>query len=545
MSTGAWLPGDFVKDETRAFRWMAWAVPVLIAHGFLAFADGIFWDDWTIIPHLWRRSWDQIIQPCIEMGRPLDGLFLWAHSYFSNPTWINHLLVFVLIVTIARLVSAILMRTHVLSPFECQAAGVLAVVIPAFQTWELLCTSNYILYLACFLGGALLLMREPSISRRTWWISTSCAALLFTVSFFYSAVLVLFYVFWAGWILHRRRRGSKPWAEIAFFLLPLLFFMARRVGFSPSGEYAGYNQIVLDGEKIEFWSTVFLTDGIRAVFRNIARAMREMQVIAWSLVAWIYLCMFNLMRGRDGIRASKGARGRWILIALSAMAVVASIVPFVLVGKGPHHTFTWDTRHALLLNISLALLIVAVSTFLPKRLQAFALAIVISGSALTTTRNHISIQARWVKDRAVIETLRSLPDAPKFSTFWVKNEFTPAFGFWNGIGLTSYAEYEWSARLAELWGEQSWVALSWGYRTCGAACVAVDKSGRYRRETWDPRGREADLWIRNGAVHRTETELVTDYLQKKWFGSEEGFRTWLRSLVQLTIIPTVRPVNSW
>lgn len=182
-----------------------------------------------------------------------------------------------------------------------------------------------------------------------------------------------------------------------------------------------------------------------------------------------------------------------------------------------------DTRHALLVALPMAVILVTVvhlsladkTGAMSKAGACFLIALVLAFT-LSTIRNYVSWQARWVKDRSVMANLAGLNStADGISVFWVDDQ--------SQIGTEEHCRfYEWAFIFKIVRGDESRIGLDQKYYTPDLLRSGLRYfNRRHNLYDFDPAGCQAILTIRRGFLSYSNTGLVARYLFYRFFHKDK------------------------
>jgi hypothetical protein len=243
-------------------------------------------------------------------------------------------------------------------------------------------------------------------------------------------------------------------------------------------------------------------------------------------------------------------QGAW-MVGVGFVLFWIAAIPYALVLKSPYEGFLWDSRHCLLQGLPVALLIFGAIrmggetpfALFSRQGGRVLLYVLIALFSFTSLQVHTSLQARWVKDRSIMENMKDLKGVRQYSTFFFDERLVPHGGFGSPIGITPYAEYEWCARLAYTFGSESWVGLRWDYRSCYPKCLQLNPDSLYVRGTWNRDGAYADIWVRPGESWSGEMNMVAQYAFRKMF-MPSSLVPWLKTVTRLSLTPAPRDLKA-
>jgi hypothetical protein len=429
----------------------------LLIHVLVVLNDGVYWDDWLyLLPDGRHVDWAHILAAFPKSGIPTTNtVYVWLFDAFG---YRNVILASVVIT--GNLFYWLLRFRAFLADHEALAVAMLAVGYPGFECWEIMVAGDYVFCYTAFLGAAALALHAEGLQSRISHAALRILALLlFTLSFNLASLLVLYLAFLAclfaasgpgpkrSSILLAFRLGIR---KADFLLAPVLYWIAKQTLFPRSGVYVDYNRFRLSPTVLIAKAGLFLVNG---VYRPLNDAL--LQVIRSPLLALIVLGVgFPLWRivTSGGRESQVSNRNR--LVVFSVLTGLA-ILPYVAVGHWPL-AHGWSTRHSILLGLPVSgLLVVALTISVVatghRWIRPLGVCTALFGFGSMTVVNHITVQAQWVRDLAMIERLEQLPSGREFSSFIVDDQRTePRF----------LSFYEWSSIFRRIWGGESRIGIN-------------------------------------------------------------------------------------
>ena len=190
------------------------------------------------------------------------------------------------------------------------------------------------------------------------------------------------------------------------------------------------------------------------------------------------------------------------------------MLPYAAVGKSAE-VWGWDARHALLLPVPLALVIVGfvrpLARRVPPRTLAVAAAVVIGAMALTAERAHLAWEGRWAKDLAFIDALRSEPVLRDRSVLIVRDELPLVPG-------DVYRSYELTAMAHAAWGGRARAVLREGDPLLTEGLSASARR-EYLMDEFHDDGCRTVIFVRPVGAVLAAVALGADYVRAELAGS--------------------------
>jgi hypothetical protein len=517
------------RESAAGNLWRQRAVVVVVAvvaHGLLVLNDGVYWDGWLIRTALEQGNWERLEAWFLESGELLTAYLHWAFSYFDNFVFWYRALGLLSIVGSAVLVFEIGRESKLVSPVESMWVATLFVAYPAFQA----SVSTIVFpYLACqflfFLAIYLFLISEKISGT---WISLlkTFSVVIFAASFSVNSFLVFFYGFLILlWLI------SKNNTELSFsdsitlflkrnwflFLVPIVVWFFKRIFFPNFGYYASYNQFHLSRDLVFNSVREFMTNSVLHQFaQSIGLVIR--QPALWVVLLLGLVLVLRCRRHFSGGAFESNPR---YLFAFGAVLFALGAFPYLAVAKAPSVS-GWDTRHALLVALPVAILSVAsIRMALKNKVGSFSkaglgvLAALVLCFTVATIDSYLAWQMRSVKDHSIVHNLRALDGADEISVFWIDDRFPAG-------GEPYYRFYEWASIFGEAWGGETRVGLDTSYY--GENFLndyARFFTDRYNLSDFDPNGKQARLVITRGQGNSSEYRLVFRYFGARFLHPEK------------------------
>lgn len=515
-----------------------------LSHGLLLLNDGIYWDGWLVYHLRQANAWPTLIAWSTEAGGvPFPFFLRWALGAWPGVIFGFRLAAFGALTLAAILVYAVATEVELWEPTDRLFVALLSLVYPAYQVAIEINTTKYLITYSVFLLAALLALRAERAAGIQHWSQRLLALGGFFLAFGTSSLLVWYLAFlliqlvWFG-----RVQGSRLPALITrymvthvdYLLWPALYSGLSRWLFPAAGVYAEDNAISFS------WAS--LVDGYRLFVQNALAGQ-------WA-EAFQGLLAGGLLGGAAGCAVMAGVfvwsgrhkawpvsnRQAWAGLGVGGLLLLLGMLPYVLVGK-PAALEGWNTRHALLVGLPLAVIIVgAVRLGLISRgtwlrpLGWAALTGLVWVFALATIAYYTDWQARWVKDQSVMLHLGKSDDLRRFAVLWIDDRYPVG-------GEPYYRFYEWAGIFKQVWGDEAHIGLDLNaYDADFLIYGRTFFTERYLLANFDPTGCQAQLAIRPGSGHVSNGQLAVQYLAYKYFQPAK-LADFLAAVTTITISP--------
>jgi hypothetical protein len=392
------------RDPDRRDRLIVAAVYTL-AWGALLVNRGLYWDDWTLV----GRTTSSILQQFDELGMPWVGVLDAALVAFPLAGLVGHVVTFVAYLLSSLAVHAIVRRIPGASRTDALIGAAVFAVFPVNYARVALIDISYALSLLAFLAATWLLVRNVEGPGRA---SRVAALVLFVGSFSTASFLVLYVVPIALAAVLLWRRGRRDVGTIArhadFLLLPVVFWVAKTIWFTPHGVYVGYN--ALTGRGLANVPRLMLGIPNDVIVEPLSRAVGAAGVA--GLVVGVAAAVWLVRRsGREvGGHPAVGPA----LIALGAIVIALGVFPYLAVGRIPT-IWDWSSRHQLLVPIGAAVIVVGIARLARQAGAArpailFAVGLAVGVWLVADARTLVVYQRDWFKQVALREEIGAIPE---------------------------------------------------------------------------------------------------------------------------------------
>ena len=524
----------------------------LISHGLLLFNDGIYLDGWLTYSKLVERNWDSLFSWLMQAGLPIEFYFHRFMDYFPGFIFKFKLVAFLSILLSAILVYKICDESRLASQWESLCIALISLVYPAFQIpMEITSTSDLVSY-CFFLLAVLLAVWSEQASGAVHYSLRACSAVLFFLGFNLNSLLVFYFGFLLFLLILERQRKAGTWREVlarflprrlGFLLLPFMYWIAKEVFFPRHGDYSDLNRFQFSPTALLGKSGLFIVNAIYGQLNNALEMMLTQPALTLFILLAIYWISVAFKMGSTFI--SDNQRNPYGLITYGGVLLALGAFPYIAVGVAPTlHGF--NTRHAILIGLPMAIILTGTvrlifsqgDTGLSKTARA-VLATLIVAFSMATIDNYFAWQARWVKDRSIMENLAHMSDFKRISVFWVEDEFQLR-------GAPDYAVYDWGSMFKQVWGGESRIGLNTQFFTSKDLADRESFSQTwalpiYNLSELDPAGCQAVLNIRRGRLASPDdSKLAVRYLFLRFLAPEQ-MTQFLEGVTTIHVGPLLAP----
>ncbi|OIR06744.1 hypothetical protein GALL_109920 [mine drainage metagenome] len=527
-----------IKSVRHLWPYFFIGAVALLSHGLLLLNDGTYWDGWLLKSYLDEGNWGELHKWATEAGLPGMDYFYWGLK-LTRLFAFYKIIAFLLILFSAILVYRVISQFNWLNRCEALGVALLSLVYPAYQTTVELSTFRYQFFYCLFLLAALLLVHaeRTTASAKSGLLLRLPSLILFFASFSLNSLLVFYFSFLLLLFLNIRQTKALSWSDIArtqvlrrmdLLLLPMLYWAIKKIFFPTHGAYAGYNSLNLDPAAMLSHFGGFMQT---AIYGQVDASLTKLigQPLAWALflacVYWAY-SRFQDSASRPLLThhqvEQKSHQSKWFF-AFGIVLLISGIFPYAAVGVSPSIS-GWNTRHALLVGLPMALLIVAAlrplwigGLYVPhagvdrKLISILIGSSLVAAFALSTVSFYVGWQARAVKDRAIMVDLADAPVLKKFSVFWIDDQYPAG-------GERIYRFYEWSSMFKQIWGGESRIGFQLqGYNQASLFGLKQIYNKSNNLSEFDPSGCQVGLTITRGVLQYSQDELVWQYFIHRFF----------------------------
>ena len=339
-----------------------------------------------------------------------------------------------------------------------------------------------------------------------------------------------------------------PLRRLDFVLLPFLYWFIKNTWFAAYGTYATYNQVRLSPTGIVVGLLTFFRNSVYfQINGSLSTLLAQPALLLGAGCGLLWAC--RALRIRDISMPCRPSRA-CTLLAFGGLLFLLGVFPYLAAGKVAACQ-GWTTRHALLVGLPMALIIVAFvrgALAAPNgRAGAAGLALIatlISAFCISLAGHNLEWQARWVADRSLMANLAAMDDAKNYSVYWIDNRFSP------GVA-ERYRPYEWSAMFKQVWHGESRIGL-YPYADPGKGLDPM-KAGlseyandaptlrSFGLSTLNPAGPQAILKIEPEQRY-SNVHIVLKYFYCRFLHPEK-MEAFLKTVTRITVTPVKKDIT--
>ncbi|MBU1664467.1 MAG: hypothetical protein KKG92_03590 [Gammaproteobacteria bacterium] len=527
------ISARFGNISPSFFNWLIFSFAALSVHGLLILNDGVYWDGWLLNSILQDRRLDDLQDWYMTLGLPIGAYFNWLFSYAGNIVASYKIVAFLSLVGVAATTYHLAGRIMAASINERLLVALVVLTYPGYQNAVDMVTVLYLVCLLLFLLAWSVALHAKLYRGRCQLPFRVISLILFFLSFNFNSLLVVYLVAFVS-ILAASQRNTLPstskfdivqrliravWSNLDFLFLPFIYWIMKETLSPRAGLYSNYNRFNLDWVSVVDSFAAFVSNGLLYQFYD---AFRFLVHSPWLLIVVMplsFLLMQRSARGH-GRLPHPSSPTPIVLFLWGVLILILSILPYALVGLSPTRS-GWGTRHALLLGLSLSVLLLAMVRAFSKAgvVQRYLVALLLSGLIVgfagVQFYTYLSWQARWAKDKSVIEALRSQPQYSGYSTYYVSDSFPLGRESW-------YRFYEWGSLMQAAWGGQSRVGLDASIYPENFFHQSNNRqfiTRLYNIESFNPSGPKICLHISPSEPKRSPARLAVDYLYARYISA--------------------------
>ncbi len=340
-------------DRQRLLSYVVLIFVAVCTHGLLLLNDGVFWDDWLYLMHLYNGHWDIMKYMSIGKGLYVNYFYFQLLNILPKHPLVYKSITFLCIITIAIIIYEICQKTKWIGRTEGLLIAILTMVYPGFQAWDVMLMSKNVLYYTFFLMACLFCLKFETAKGGRRLFLRICALLFFGVSFHLRSVLPVYYgMLLLQFIYYCQIRGGINRKHILrfsvnrldFLVFPVVGFLGIRLLTPSDGGYIYYYSFKLD-RLWAAWAT-YPKYGVFFQIRASIKLLSEQRLVVWMLVvssaifigwpimSWLFGRWPSFGRRVKGLMdaSSRLVQQLWAILLLAAI-VFHSLKPSLLWGK--------------------------------------------------------------------------------------------------------------------------------------------------------------------------------------------------------------------
>lgn len=518
----------------------------LFTHGLVLLNDGMYMDSLTrVYLPIEEGDWSRLYRIYDDFGYPIRAYLHWAASSLGGVILGHKLVTFLSLLLWGLFLYQVLWQSRAFSRPQALLISLLTLTYPAYQVAIDLIMMPYSLAYAAFVIGLWLQLQADQTNGREHWLWRAAALATLAFSFWIYSLLAFYFGFLLLFALvYAQAHTGMAWLRSVwqyslrhadYIALPFAFWGVLQLYFRPIEKYQAGLQ-----DNMAYALGQFAHNGILLQFEAALSPILASPL--WLLLAILaFLLAYQRLKQPETAIESPFAERRWpqLLVALTLLGL--AMLPYIISNNIIINAQGWSTRHAMLMGLPIAVLLVWPLGFLEASLRSYwtALLLVLVGVFSVALVNHyMQWQARWVKDQAIMHYLEAHPDYQDVSIFWIDDQFPLG-------GEVLYRPQEWSGYFHLAWGGESAVGLSYRYPIRLVSLLGEDQNRRYYDylRDLDIAGCQALLQIRRGpepASFNDAWGLSLRYWAFKYLPGA-NLDTYLTNLVEIRIRRMLAP----
>lgn len=441
--------------------------------------------------------------------------------------------------------------TGILTDMDALCISLLTLSYPGNNMTVEPCVIIYIFHLPVFFFACWLGLSAESAMGLTQVFMRAGAVILFLVSFNLNSLLV----YYAGFftlllLLHLSGSDSVIWSGLSavierwyFFVLPFIYWWWKETVTPRHGDYKSYNKIRgrFKGFRLlpkAYWQ--LLQTGAVGIY------LESFQLVFRSMVGRFFFLLTGLVFAAMPVDFLEwnalSERRCYLLIAFGVVLLIFGSIPYILVGQNFGRN-GWESKNNILLPVPMSLIIYGFMQFLlPESQVVFVAIVVVLASILMLNVNYLRILAVYVKNRSIMENLKYIPSAKRFSIFGLIDRHPIRFpSIDQPEHRSAYLVYmfEW------LWGDVKWFGINetkiretpYSTQEIHQQMVATTIIEVLKRV--DINGSQALIIVESGQKSMKESHLAIAYLFNRFF-RKDRLEDLFSSITRVKLIPLVK-----
>ena len=505
-----------------------------LAHGLGLLNTGIFWDDW-----IWYKTSHQImIDSLTQLGSPWIGVYLNYVFEFPNSILVFRLITFFSFYLSALFLYSILKSIKEISLYDRLLITMFFVVFPSNLFRISVCLSWYAISY-CLFFCAFWLLKQYMFKGKIYYRLLSL--FIFFCSFTTNSLLVFFvlafiYIFYCKKI---KFTNEKVFAKIVlnysdFILLPIMFWICKKVFFPSYGLYQSYNSISYLKILLSPFTAI-------ASFYESFFAILDKIIFYWPfpsimvlLMAWFYY-MLKDMR----LNTTPSVQLHYSYFGLFCFFI--AVFPYLAVGHIPAFDGV-DSRHQLLIPLGISILIVYIVQYSVNKIDFISskhkTLRIIYGFLVVQflafdINSYMLMQADWYKQEAIISQIKNNNVIKEHTTFLFHDDMSAM-----NAGGRRYRFYEYAAFMKQAFGEEKRFGIDYNVFYADKRKKSGDGFPQHLNEnnllgSYQRKEPEFIVHIEKGNMDVSTKQIFT--LLKDEMLNKEKFREDVRELISLRI----------
>jgi len=385
--------------------------------GILFVSNAIFWDDWVLF-----EVDDYKVLNLFQQAGSMFNIGGYLHvSLLSFGPWIYRYLTFILMFLAGVFLNLIIKNYKEISDEYRFFIVLLFLCLPFYWARVALIDFPYTLCYFLFFAAWALLDKTKILSLLLFFVSFNTMSLLV-----FSIIPFLEFYYRSN----RSNINSKTFLRytiknIAFVVLPFVFFAIKIIYFKPFGNYEGYNQN---------YSVLNLA---------IVPVYMLLDLIKFQPIFIVGIISISLLRlfGFESYFKIKFANIYKVTILIGFICILIGCFPYAILGHVP--TFSsFNSRHQLLMPLGISLVVASIFLNVSHRFRYLCLVLILSHSIYLNNSTYFDFYLDWQKQKQLISIFSENSEIEKGSLIVFRDNTLNR----NAIDR-EYSYYEWNGLL--------------------------------------------------------------------------------------------------
>ncbi|MBD1382994.1 hypothetical protein [Metabacillus arenae] len=430
-----------------------------ITFGLLVTNNGLFWDDWTV-HNVENKGLEQ------QFGENGYLTFLWLlkalNSLFGNEVTALRIITFLSYLFSAIFLYFVLKKIKEIDSWSRLFIVLIFMLFPVNFARVSIVNANHAMNYFFFFFGFLLLMKYLSNKRIiTRIISLSLFFLsFFTPSFLVIYLTIVFYIFHCEKvnILNIRQASVTVLKYIDFILLPIIYWIIKKVFIKTTGHYANYNELSLENfmnlpsELIRAFKYSYIEPILISIPKSVLWGI--FFSIIWLVLFFVFKKSLNVFKEKINVKVDV------IFFLLGFVFFVLGVFAYAAVGKTPSPE-NWNSRQQLLVPLGASFItyfLVRLIAYLLNLGNNFRNIIFTLFLALFITSNisiYFDYHRDWMKQLSIMENFKDSSIIQNNTTF----VFDDNTAYLNTLNR-NYRFYEYTGLFEKTFHEETRIGVS-------------------------------------------------------------------------------------
>jgi hypothetical protein len=506
------------KSNKKNYDYLIMLVLYVVTFGLLITNTGLFWDDFTVFD-VGTKGLEQ------QFGENGYLTFLWLlkgiNALFGNEAIVLRTITFISYLVSAIFLYMILQKIKEIDRYSRLFIVITFMVFPVNFARISIVNANHAMNYLLFFLGFFLLMKYLENKRMLF----RCTALfMFFLSFFTPSYLV-FYLIVVFYLLYiekvnvykLKQLTAFIWKYIDFILLPIVYWIIKKVFIKTTGHYADYNELSLDQilKTPEGLINALLHAYVKPFFMSLPNTLLLVMVL---VILWAVL-IFVFKRNKSFTRENVNVEKDLIFMLMGFVFFILGVFAYVAVDKTPSLD-DWNSRQQLLVPLGASFI-----TFFGLRLITYVCKF---GNLLNTViytlilslfiTSHITVyydyHRDWIKQLSLMEHFKESQILAENNTFVFEDHMTEL----NTLNR-NYRFYEYTGLLKMTFNEETRLGTNTSDLTADSYRWAVGYDFLILSD-YNPSNPQYKVIINKGN-YQLDVKGMTNLIFNKYFDKEQ------------------------